>query len=534
MSRLSDISIIAWIKENNIKTESGVPLDFKDHMYMWDIYGDDSPLQCGMKGAQVTWTTMAIIKSFWIVKKKRFDAIYTLPTESDVHDFAGGKVNRMIAQNPILREWTKDKDTVEQKQVGDNLIYYRGTWTSKAAIMVASDFNINDEIDSSKQDVIEQYFTRLQHSLHKWHWVFSHPSSENTGVHKYWLISDQHHWFITCGSCEKEQYLDWPESLNFEKRCYQCKHCKAEITDDMRRRGRWIAKYKQSTERPYRGYWVPLLVATRVTAGEIIDYHNTKSEEYFYNKILGKPYVSGGNKLTKQAFLSNLTEENLYPDSSEPCVMGLDTGTQLYYELMTRKDGADCIFHYGVAKDYDEIEEMMARWPRMKVICDQMGDLIGSRALREKHPGRVWLCLFGEDRKTKELIRWGKADETGSVIADRNRLFRLAVGEFQDRRVKVMGTEEDWDEYMLHWNNLTQVTALDPVTGSVKSKKWVKNGQSDFPFAHLYARIGMSRFGGEGKIMQPKNTAKIKESPEILPGNKMQQTRIYADTNINL
>ena len=36
--------------------------------------------------------------------------------------------------------------------------------------MVSSDLNIYDEVDSSKQDVIEQYSTRLQHSPHKWEW----------------------------------------------------------------------------------------------------------------------------------------------------------------------------------------------------------------------------------------------------------------------------------------------------------------------------------------------------------------------------
>jgi len=45
-----------------------------------------------------------LIKSFYVAKKKRKDIIYTLPTQSDVNDMAGGKINRIVAQNPILKE----------------------------------------------------------------------------------------------------------------------------------------------------------------------------------------------------------------------------------------------------------------------------------------------------------------------------------------------------------------------------------------------------------------------------------------------
>lgn len=80
-------------------------------------------------------------------------------------------------------------------------------------------------------------------------------------------------------------------------------------------------------------------------------------------------------------------------------------------------------------------------------------------------------------------------------------MIRTVVGEFIDKRVPVMGKEEDWDEYMIHWGNLTQVTELDEKTGSVKRKIWVKNGQSDFPFATVYWRIGMARFGSNGSVI---------------------------------
>lgn len=522
MRTLSELSIHAFILEHGIKNETGIKIDFKDHMFLFDPYTDFSSKLVITKAAQIGATTMEIIKVLWGVKNLGLDAIYTLPTYEDVNTLVGSKVNRIIAQNPIFQKWTKDKDTIDQKMIGDHYIHFRGTWTSKAAIMVSSDWNLYDEIDASKPDVVEQYATRLQHSKYKYEHYFSHPSAQNTGIDRFWEKSDQKHWFIRCGGCNEEQYLSYPESIDaeFEEHGkvvgrFKCKRCQATITDDMRRRGRWIARFK---DREYSGYWIPLLICPWVSAQEILSYHKDKSEEYFYNKVLGLPYVGGGNKLTRQHFFQNLTEENLYPATNDRVVMGLDTGTQLYFVLGSEKG----MFHYGVAKDYEEIEQMMKRWPRMIVVADQGGDLIGVRQLKEKYPGRVYLCVFTENKTTKEEAKWGRKDDAGWVQVDRNRTMSEVVASFTDKRIPVQGSESDWNEYFMHWENLTRVNIYDPVTNTLRSRKWVKNGQSDFPFATLYMRVGLDRFGGLGVVLQPREKFDIKASPTILPGNKME------------
>ena len=277
MPKLSEISVHAFLQEYHIKNEKGDPIDFYDHRFLFQPYSDLSPKQVYLKAAQIGASTMQVLKSLWLAKMYNINEIYTLPTESDVQDFAGGKVNPIINQNPILQQYVEQKDSVEQKRVGNATVYYRGTFTQKAAIMVSSDANFYDEVDASNQGVIEQYASRLQHSKYKWEHYFSHPSTEGYGVDKIWQLSDQKHWFIVCGSCKQEQYMSWPESVNMEG-WYQCKYCDALITDDMRRNGRWVAKYK---DKEFSGYWIPLLICPWVPATEIIQKFNEKSEEYF-------------------------------------------------------------------------------------------------------------------------------------------------------------------------------------------------------------------------------------------------------------
>lgn len=520
---LSKQNIHIFLEYYQIKNEQGILIDFKNHAFLWDMYADFTPKQAVLKAAQIGATTEEIIKTLWLAWAKRMDIIYILPTQTDVVQFSGGKVNRIIANNPIFQRLTKDKDTVEQKQVGDNIIYYRGSWGQKQAIMVSSDLNAMDEVDACKPDVIEQYSTRLQHSKYRWEWYFSHPSSQGTGVDKIWAISDQKHWFIKCPHCEKQQYLEWPVSIDEEKGIFICKYCKKELKDEDRRKGKWVKKYK---DREVSGYWVPLLICPWVSAKQILDYKREKSEEYFYNKVLGLPYVGGGNKLTKAHLMQNLSPDIIVPDTNERVVIGIDTGKNVHYVVGCQKG----LFHYDYfskgelnseIEKYDEICKLMERWKRAIVVIDQGGDITGSRALREKYPGRVFLCSFGTDRKTKELVRWGTNDEDGSVIADRNRCIQMTVDQFADKRIPIQGTENDWYDYWIHWNNLTRIKEFDQTTMEVKRKVWVRSGDDHWALATVYCLIGLSRFGGVGSIT---NTV-LKPQPnsyEILPNDTVK------------
>ena len=516
MPKLSEISVHAFLQEYHIKNEKGDPIDFYDHRFLFQPYSDLSPKQVYLKAAQIGASTMQVLKSLWLAKMYNINEIYTLPTESDVQDFAGGKVNPIINQNPILQQYVEQKDSVEQKRVGNATVYYRGTFTQKAAIMVSSDANFYDEVDASNQGVIEQYASRLQHSKYKWEHYFSHPSTEGYGVDKIWQLSDQKHWFIVCGSCKQEQYMSWPESVNMEG-WYQCKYCDALITDDMRRNGRWVAKYK---DKEFSGYWIPLLICPWVPATEIIQKFNEKSEEYFWNKVLGLPFVGGGNKLTKSLLMRNLTDEQITPEGNDRVVIGIDTGKHLHYVCGTEKG----LFYYGTCSNYDEIDTLMERWPKAIIVIDQGGDLIGSRQLRERWIGRVFLCLYGEDRKTLELVRWGEKDENGAVTADRNRMIQLVVDEFTDKRLPIMGTENDWYDYWLHWNSLTRISKENE-RKQIK-KEWIRNGADHWAHATTYWRVGMMRFSTRGGVIQAKDErgfTNMKTSPTISPSGTIPQ-----------
>lgn len=498
-----------WLMTEDIKNEKGDKIEFDSHPFLFDIYADQSQYLTIMKAAQVGLSTLAIIKNHNDAKQQKMDIIYTLPTDSDVRVFVGGKVNRLIANNPSMLKDVADKDSIEQKQVGESMIYFRGTWTKKAAIMVTADRLVHDEKDSSKLDIIADFQARLQHSKFKQTHTFSHPSLPETGVHNDWLASDQKHWIVTCPSCNHRQFLSWDiekiekMSVDLEKKIFVCKKCRKKLPDYARRNGEWVAKYPERTR---SGYWIPLLIAPWITAEELITKykHPETTQEFFYTKILGLPYADASSKLLRNSFFQNLTNVLWNPPEDERVVIGIDTGLRLDY-VIGHKAG---LFFHGDCTDYAELDGLMKRWKKAIAVIDAGGDLIGSRAFAERWTGRVFLCYLGGDRKTNELLKWGTGDEHGAVIADRNRMIQLVVDEFRNKRIPVHGAETDWYEYWLDWNNLSKMKVLDPDTNQIKGYKWVRSGRDHRALATVFWRVGMSRFADSGYVTQTGDSPK--------------------------
>ena len=501
-NKANDLGILEWLGENKIRNEKGDLIEFDNHPFLIDIYDDQSQHLTVMKSAQVGMSTLQILKNHRDAKRYKMDIIYTLPTDKDVGVFVGGKVNRIIANNPCMIADVADKDSIEQKQIGNSMEYFRGTWSKKAAIMVTADRLVHDEKDSSKLDVIADYQARLQHSTYKQTHTFSHPSLPETGVHADWLQSDQKYWFIKCRRCNEWQYLSWdtenPKKMgvDLERGVYICKKCGGILRDADRVAGQWVAKYP---EKKWSGYWVSMLMCPWISAQEIVAKykHPETTTEFFYTKMLGLPYADATSKLLRASFFQNLTNSSYAPKTDDRVCGGLDTGLRLDYVLGNSKG----LFYQGDCNDYTELDALMRRWPKLIFVVDAGGDLIGSRAFQERWPGRVFLCYLGGDRKTNELVKWGSGDEHGAVQADRNRMLQLVVDEFRKKLIPVHGTENEWYEYWLDWNNLSKMKVLDADTNQIKGYKWVRSGRDHRALATLFWRVAMTRFTGAGAIM---------------------------------
>lgn len=506
--------ILGWLNEHKIKNEKGDLITFERHAYQIAIFEDQSPNLVVMKAAQVGMSTVEILKNIRDAEMHHMDIIYTLPTDADVGVFVGGKVNRIIANNDHLTQLVADKDSIEQKQIGQSMIYFRGTWTKKAAIMITADRLVHDEKDSSKQDVVRDYQARLQHSKYKQTHVFSHPSVPNNGVDTEWKLSDQKEWLITCPHCAKQQYLSWDTtdpkrmSIDLDLREFVCKKCHGILMRADRAVGEWKRRRgKENTE--WSGYHISLLMNPDITAGEIIDKFNDPKQtlDFFYNKVLGLPYAGSGNSVTEDMIMGAITKEkNLYKGR---LVIGVDTGIKLRFVVGNLQG----LVNFGEMTDYmpddvnklqlnQTLEYFLKKFDNSIMVIDQGGDIIGSRKLRQKYPGRVFLCHYQRDRKTRALIRWGEKDETGNVLVDRNRYIQFVIDEFREKRLRLYNPDQNaWYDYWLHWSHIYRIKEENQL--GVDEYKWERSDRDDWVHATVYWRVGLDRFGGVGGIALP-------------------------------
>ena len=523
---IEHLSILAWITENKIKTETGKELDFHTHRYLIDIYADESPFLCCIKAGQIGFSTCAIFKTIHLSRYRRIDIGYILPTVEMVQKFVGSKVNRIAQQNPIIEKWFKDKDSISQKQIGENYIFYLGAMTDRSAIMLSLDMLVADEYDKAPQEILEIYDSRLQHSKHGYKWVFSNPTIPDFGVDKFWQMSDQKKWHIKHNNCGNIYVLD-ESCIDYEAEIFRCPKCKLEITDENRRMGEWAA----TKDGKWSGYWIPLWISPLTSAARIAEYKRTKSKEYFHNFVAGLPYINTNDMLSQAILESNLINKQNSQDGR--IIIGVDTGHNIHYTL-ANKDG---IFYHGYCKSiaenpvlgydpYDELDKLMIRFPRAIMISDQGGDLIGIRKLQNKYRGRVFLCWFTKETKTQQIIRWGNNDEEGKVLADRNRLIQLVIDEIKEQRFPIWGTREDWQPYFDHWLNIYRTREMQGEEGDPQYNwryVYKRKGPDHWALATCYARIGLDRFAMDlatiihkGSALQDIPKGQIIDSTEYL------------------
>ena len=504
---------LAWIYNNQIKTEKGDKLEFRKHSFLVDIFDDWTPKQTARKASQIGFSTMMILKSFWAMKYKNWNIIYSLPSFSDVSQFVPSKVNAIISQNPILAEWTKDKDTILQKKVGNNFIYYRGTLSKKSeqekieagvGIMLSADLLMMDECDRSDQKMLEQYGSRLEASDYKGQWFFSNPSHPFTLSQKVWEKSDQKYWFVKCSHCGEWQYLNWPESIKNGK--YVCKKCGGEITDQDRINGEWIRKY---SNRDISGYWIPHLIAPWISAKEIEEKSKTTTPDYFYNFILGLPYKGADVVVDKDLILKCI--DYGIPNLLQDNVLGVDVGLKKHF-VLGNKQG---IFKVGEVDDWEDIELLIRKYDVRCAVIDALPDLTEPRKLQQKYLGIIWLSYFKKEVRKADYIKWDK--NTHTVYSDRSKMLGLLVDELADRKTRFQMKPHELEKFVKHWQTVYKTKQKNNL--GIEEEVWQSEGENHLVFANIYWRLALEKIGGgETKIMgEPEKEARnINRAPDIV------------------
>jgi len=497
----------AWMIYMGAVQNKNKPMEWKDRYWMLDILTDTHPEQVIRKAAQIGMSTCEIFRVLHESTHRVINIIYILPHYDAVKEFVSSKVDPIMNYNSIP---TSGKDSIGEKIIGGgrekSFLFFKGSWTEREAIMIDADYLVFDEKDYCDQGVLETYESRIKASDLGWMHKFSVPTAPNKRIDRDFQASDQHHWFAKCPACGDRWYLDWPDSVDYDREIYVCQKCLAEITDDARRSGEWVKKWEEGN-RPH-GYWVSQLMAPWISAGELIAEEKKKGKQYFTNYCIGKGYAGSDVTISEGLISACLSSER--PERKDMC-LGIDVrGTQHHWAMGNERG----VYEIGIVeytesdgdKGYNRLAAKMTEYDvKTCVICGNPR-VNESREFAETFPYKVFLSYFKPQDRQPEPFYYD--EDNFNVIADRHRVLSAVIKEFAVGKIKLFfdPTDPNYDTFTKQWSALYLKNETMP-DGSEK-QTWDDGGDpAHFAFATTYMRMAVGRY----KAWEPVNETSLTE-----------------------
>lgn len=482
-------SILAWITQSGIRDENGDALDYSSRLFWLPILADWSNEICIKGAAQVGKSISFSLKVVYAMKFLGWPVIYTFPTEDDVREFVTTKMNKVIEAN---REAIGNMDTenVQRKEIGGVFAHFKGLKSDTAAIATTARLVIHDEASRSSQVALKTMESRSKsvEKSKRYRWLFSNPTVERDLLDLEWRRSDRKEWHVTCPSCGDEHRLSWPESIDRERKAYVCRACRADLPDEARRKGRWIA----TAQGEVSGYHLSHLMCDWITAAEIIK-DADGDPEYFNNFVLGEPYSPSIFEVTRGLLLDAWTPENL---ATGKWYLGVDVGTVKHYVLGSER-GITKVGRFGA---WSELDDIIRQYDPYMVI-DAMPENEVSRAWVERNPKASMCYLGGKDKESNLVVRWGKDAERGVIKADRNRLIDRTIGRLQQGEMMMnLPADAMYRLLIAHGESLRRVKQVN--ADGIERYVWEStNGEDHLFFAMMFYDLAREGSSGDAAVL---------------------------------
>lgn len=523
-------SVLKWVDSNGMVNSAGKPFEWFYHSFLLEPLCDFHPRQGVNKSAQVGWSETMVLKAMFMAKEKKYNIIYTLPTDQFLQRFVTPKVDPIIENNYILN--TNVQGGVTLKQIGkgkdQRYIYFMGAFNSQSSgnkelsskgVSVTADLLIHDEASRSDQFILNQMISRTENSEYKGRWLFDNPSTPGKGADSIYKISDQKHWFITCSRCGHKQYLDWArlDKHNFkkgsihayvdtEKKEFICGKCAKPIRNQDRITGEWVAKYPSKGD-DYRGYWLSQLCYVQHNVEDILlkDESPTYPKSQFFNYVLGKPYIGSDVRVSRSNIIANMNGE---VNKLQGNAMGIDQGKVKWYCIGNHEG----LIKVGYTESWEEIEFLFNKY-ECKAVCDALPYQAEPKRLATKYPGRFFRAFYKPESDQSELAKFSPKNDRGVVLIRRNEMFDELANKIVKGNYPIQATIEELEDLISHWENIVRV--VDEDTHGNERFKWERISDDHLAHASLYMEVAKQKTTVNDVTVMKMVEPEIKITPSV-------------------
>lgn len=501
--------LLDWTREYRSELIPDRPLDFDRHPYLLALYESDSREMCVYKASQMGASEYLISYAMHACDARSATVLYVFPTDTHVSDFSSSRIGPAIEASPYLQSIVVDAggrsrgaDRVRLKRFGNRFLYCRGAKVGTLGQApqlksVDADVVVLDEIDEMDKRAPPIARKRLGHSSIAEVRAVSTPTYQGTGIHKWWLESDQREWFVRCGSCGERQFMtrshviveydemDRPTAWQgqAEERAFAaCASCGAEL--DRLQVGEWVARHPG---RARQGFHLTKLfspytdVLSLVTPLKSLD-QTTRKEAV--NQDWGEPYIPTGGQLTDDV-LDDARREYLHrPVARERCCMGVDVGRELHVVIRSpqnRSTGERAQRWAGTVTEFSDVLDLMARYRVGVGVVDALPETREARRFQDScRAGQIWLAYYVVQKTgSKKEAAVQRVEDDGIVNLDRTRTLDDMLARVMDGRFTLPASARAITDYYKQMKAIVRV-----LEDHQKGKVAIYHSDGDDHFAH--------------------------------------------------
>lgn len=416
---LKEENLLLWLALRHHRTHKRERLDFTDHLFLKDIYTDDSPYQVIIKSTQAGVSEYELVRSI-AHALMGMNVFVVFPTEVLVGRFVNGRFNKSMQytmyykqlQKLIRENEEKRTDSMRMIDVGDGNICYVGSNSEANFTEYPADEVIIEELDQCDLKNIKMAKERLSHSKYRWQLLISNPTYEGMAIDEEYNDTDQMEWHIKA-DCGHWINLDWFEHVvkEIDKKRYIirdtnwtwttkrdispiCHICGKPI--NRRNDGEWIPGKPHNKK---RGRRVTKLFSGTTSILEILTRFQTGLKDdselqRVYNADFGKAYTPEGSKITRKMIQECVGDYAEGPEKGIN-IAGIDVGGFFNYVIKrVLPDGRLKTLKVGKERNTDTLIKILKEYKITAGIIDGLPETRESKKIASKFK-LMFLCYFG-------------------------------------------------------------------------------------------------------------------------------------------
>jgi hypothetical protein len=496
--KLERESALFWSMKH-VRLPKNAKWEFQNRAWQLRIFDDKAREIVVRKPTQIGMTTITLCKMLHFATYRDVRVMYTLPRQDDVSDLVNGRFTYMITESPFLASRIGSIDSVRLKTYCNSYLHFMES--SVPPRMLDVDLLINDEVDLSDQNNLEQYIARLDASKYGYKYRLSTPTITGFGISSLYEQSDQKVWMVQCDGCNHYQELDWDRNVIQKKRetILACEKCGKQISPEWINDGEWVAKFPA---REISGYAISQLMVPSIPLERLMRDFKTMRPQNFYNLRMGVPYDGETNSFSRQMLYENcFLSEHERETRGSGYFIGADQGNDIHV-VVGKRDGNQLLIVYAevipMEQGFEKLRELFYRFNARKMIIDAMPNRHSALSLVQSLPrGRARVAFYIKTDKTYVELR-----DDPQVNINRSIIFDALYEKIKNKEIQFYGKRSALDNVVrtiiLHLSNMkrTEQVRRTPLMGERIEAIWTHSGADHFAHALCYMLVASESVTG--------------------------------------